>query len=100
MIEHLCNAGQIQGEGSVVFGVQTILIWTLALGTFDTLTIIQNKLEMRELWAPKLKGVKNSKNKSSNTTKVSFQTFKKKLLCCFVVVKVPRWFVEVLVAFL
>jgi hypothetical protein len=58
--------------------------------SFDTLTIVENGLEMRKLWPPKVKGVKNSKNKPSNTTKVNSRTPKKIFVCCFVAIRVQR----------
>jgi hypothetical protein len=39
-------------------------IWNSPLGTSNTLTIIENELEMRKLWPPKLKGVNNSKKQT------------------------------------
>jgi hypothetical protein len=41
------------------------------LGASNTLKIVENKLEMRKLWAPKVKGVKNSEKKPFNTTKAN-----------------------------
>jgi len=43
--------------------------WSPPLGASNTLRIVENKLEMRKLWPPKVKGVKNSKKKLLNTTK-------------------------------
>ncbi len=37
----------------------------------NTLRIIENGLKMKKLWPPKVKGVKNSKKKQLNITKVS-----------------------------
>jgi hypothetical protein len=54
-------------EGSVAFGVQNKL--EALLLAHLTLRIIEKKLEMRNLWPPKVKGVKNSKKKLLNTTK-------------------------------
>jgi len=45
---------------------------------------------MRKLWPPEVKGVKNSKKKSPNTTKANSQTPKKILVCYFVVIKVKK----------
>jgi len=36
------------------------------------------------------RGVKNSKNKPPNVTKASSETLKKKFICCFLVVRVPK----------
>jgi hypothetical protein len=40
------------------------------------------------------RGVKNLKNKPPNAAKANSQTPKKFFICCFVVVRVPRCFVE------
>jgi hypothetical protein len=40
--------------------------------------------------APQNRRVKNPKNKPPNVTKASSQTPAKLLICCFVVVRVPR----------
>jgi hypothetical protein len=53
------RAGQIQGEGSVVSGVQTKLEPLLLVHL--TRTIIGNRLEMRKLQPPKVKGQKLKK---------------------------------------
>jgi hypothetical protein len=39
------------------------------IDTFDRLKIVKNEGELRKLQAPKVEGVKNSKNKTSNATK-------------------------------
>jgi hypothetical protein len=44
----MLKAGQIQGEGFVVSGVLTKLEPS-SLATFETLTIVKNRLEMRKL---------------------------------------------------
>jgi hypothetical protein len=62
------RAGWIQGEGSIISGVQTTTYLTPPLGAFDTLTIIENRLEIRKLSPPKVKGVRNLKKQI--TTKV------------------------------
>jgi len=46
------------------------------------------------------RGVNNSKNKWPNVTKASSQTPKKILVCCFVAIRVQKWFVELQVALL
>jgi len=48
------------------------------------LTIVENILEMRKLWPPKVKGSRIQKIKPLSTTKVGFQTFN--FLICFNVV--------------
>jgi hypothetical protein len=58
----------------------------LLLGAFEAQKIIKNKLEMRKLRPPKVKGVKNSNNKttepyktwSPNTKKIPCLSF-----CCY-----------------
>jgi hypothetical protein len=54
----LKHAGRIQEEHSIVSGVQS-KTWTPLLGASDTLTIVENWLEMRKLRPPKVKGVWN-----------------------------------------
>jgi hypothetical protein len=49
------NAGWIQGDCFVAFGIQTKFEPLL----FMHLKIVQNELEMRKLQPPKVKGVKN-----------------------------------------
>jgi hypothetical protein len=39
------------------------------LGASNTLRIVENRLDTRKLWPPKVKGVKNSTKKLLNTTK-------------------------------
>jgi hypothetical protein len=51
-------------ECSIAFDVETKLE-PLMLGTSNTSTIIENELEMRKLWPPKVKGVNNSKKKTT-----------------------------------
>ncbi len=45
---------------------------TSPLGTSNTITIIENRLEMRKLWPFKVKGVKNSKNQTPKHYKGQF----------------------------
>jgi hypothetical protein len=59
-------AGQIQGEASVIFGVETKLE-PPPFDASDILKISENGFKMRKLWPPKLKRVKNFKKQ--NTTK-------------------------------
>jgi hypothetical protein len=47
-------------------------------------------MEWRKLWPFKIKGVKNSENKSSNATKVDSQTPTKFLVCCFVAIRIQN----------
>jgi hypothetical protein len=60
----------IQGEGSIVFGSNKT--WTPFLGTFDTLKIIQNGLEMNKLRPPKLEGSRTQKSQTTKHYKASF----------------------------
>jgi len=46
--------------------------WTFPLGTCNTLTIVENILEMRKLRLPKVKGLKNSKNQITKHYKGQF----------------------------
>jgi len=68
--------------------------WTPLLGASDTLTIVKNSLEMTKLRSPKVKGVKNSKNQTTEHYKAQFLNTKKFFLCCSVAIRVPQWFVK------
>jgi hypothetical protein len=48
----------IQGEGSIVFDVQTKQSFILV---YMTLKIVKNEIKLRKLWPPKAEEVKNSK---------------------------------------
>jgi len=63
----MLKAGWIQGESLVVFGVQTKFEPFLLIS--GALKIIKNKIKLRKLQPPKVKEVKNSKNKSPNATR-------------------------------
>jgi len=79
------RAGWIQGEGSIVSGVQKKL-QPLFLAAYDTLTIFEKGLEMRKLQPPKVKGVKNSKNQATQHYQNQFLNTQKNpcmLLCCY-----------------
>jgi len=60
------------------------------IGAFRALKIIKNEIELKKLWAPKVKGVKNSKKKPLNVTKTSSQTPKKILVCCSIDIRIQR----------
>ncbi len=62
----MLRAGQIQGEGSIVFGVQTKLE-PLLFGASDKLTSRKNGLEMRKAQPLKGKGVKELKKTNHQT---------------------------------
>ncbi len=66
---------------------------------FSALKIVKNGIELKKLWPFNRRG-QNFKKKPPNTTKVGSQTPKKFLVCCFVVVKVQKQFVELQVALL
>jgi hypothetical protein len=71
--------------------------WSPPLSASNTIRIVENGLEMRKLWSPKVKGVKNSKKtiegRFLNTQKVRF-------MLVFFVIKAPIWFVELQLALL
>jgi hypothetical protein len=57
--EHLSVQGRPDPrEGSAVSGVKK-KNWTSPHGASDTLTIVENGLEIKKLWPPKVHGVKN-----------------------------------------
>jgi hypothetical protein len=95
--EHLSALGRqagVEGRASLV------LVSKQNLDTSDTLTIVENGLEIRKLWPHKVKGSRTQKNKPHNTTKAGSQTPKKFLVCCFVASRVQRLFVKFHVALL
>jgi hypothetical protein len=57
--------------------------WILPLVAFNTLTIVENRLKMRMLWAPKIKGVKNSKEQTTKHYKYQFPDTQKVLYMLF-----------------
>ncbi len=60
--------------------------WTYPLGESNTLTIVQNKLEMRKLLPPKVKESKNLKKQTTKHYKGRFLNTQKIpciLLCCY-----------------
>jgi hypothetical protein len=59
-------------QGKALLLLMSIKNSKLPLGTSNTLRIVKNKLKMRKLWPPKVKGVKNFKKNPLNTTKASF----------------------------
>jgi hypothetical protein len=61
------RTGQIQGEGFLVFGVQTKLEPLLLAHL--TLKIVKNGLEMKKFWPFKVKGSRTKKNRPPNSTK-------------------------------
>jgi hypothetical protein len=67
LTEHLSIQGRPDPRGGLHSNVQK----NSNPSSFDTLTIVENGLKMRKLWPPKVKGVKNSKNKPPNIRKVS-----------------------------
>ncbi len=66
------------------------MIYKTSSDTYNVLTIIENKLKMRKLQAPKVKGVQELKKTNHQTTKADSQTFKKFLVCCYVVIRVEK----------
>jgi hypothetical protein len=69
--------GQIQGEGSIFLVFKQI--GTPSISAFNALKIINHIIELKKLWAPKVEGMKNSKNKPPNDIEVNSQTPKKSL---------------------
>jgi hypothetical protein len=64
--------------------------WTPLLGTFVTLKIFKNGSEMRKLQHLKVGG---SRTEIKQTTK-QFPNTPKFFVCCYVAIRVQRWFVE------
>jgi hypothetical protein len=75
--------------------------WTSPLEASHTLTVVESGLEMRKLGPLKIKRSRtHKKNKPLNITKVNSWTPKNFLLCCYVVIRVQRWFLEFQMALL
>jgi len=68
----------------VVFNIQK-KTWTLPNGTFGTLKFVENKVDLKKLQPPKVKGIENFKTQPLNTTTP---------------IRIQRWFVELQVVFL
>jgi hypothetical protein len=49
--------------------------------------MVKKGIKLKKLWPPKVEGVKNSKKKPLNITKVNSQTPKEFLVCCYVVTR-------------
>ncbi len=95
MTKHLSAQGRLDPRGGLCCFWCPNKTWTPPpLGASGTLTIVENGLEMRKLRSPKVKGVKNSKNKPPNATKASFLTPKQFSVCCSVAIRLPRWLVD------
>jgi hypothetical protein len=79
--EHLSTQGRPDPRGGLRCSWCPNQTSTSSLNASDALKIIKNRLKLRKLWPPKLKGVKNSKNKITEQQKASSQTLKNFLLC-------------------
>jgi hypothetical protein len=84
----LLRAGQIQGEGFIVFGVQTKLEPFLSVS--DALKIVKKGSRFEKVTTPQSRGSQKLKNKSLNTTMAGSQSSKKFLVYCSVVIRVQR----------
>jgi hypothetical protein len=100
VIEHLSALGRSDPRGGLRCFLCSHKTWTPLLGASDTVTIVENGLEMWKLWPPKVKRVKISKIQIIKHCKASSQTFKNFFVCCFVAIRVQRWFVEIWVTLL
>jgi hypothetical protein len=65
-----------------------------ALGTFDTLIIVEKTNYKWKSYSPKLKGVKNSKKQTIKHYKGWFPNTKKLLCMLLCYIKIQKWFVE------
>jgi hypothetical protein len=66
--DHLSSQGRPDPRGGLFYFLFPNKTWTPPLGTSETLTIVWNRLEMRKLWAFK---VKRSRTKKTNHPKDS-----------------------------
>jgi hypothetical protein len=57
------TALKYNSQGRVLLLLVSKKILSPSLDTSNTLRIVENRLEMRNLWPPKVKGVKNLKKK-------------------------------------
>jgi hypothetical protein len=62
--------------------------------------MVENRLEMRKLSPPKVKGVKNSKKQITKHYKSQFSNTQKIPRMLYVAIRVWKWFVELQVALL
>jgi len=73
------NVLECNSQGRVLLILVSKQTWSLPLGASNIIRIVKNGLEMRKLWSPKVKGVRNSKKTIEhyegqflNTQKVPF----------------------------
>jgi hypothetical protein len=92
--KHLSARGRPNPKGGFHF------FWCPTLGASKALKIIKNELKMRKLQPLKVKGVKNSKKQITEHYKAGSQRPKKFFICCFVPIRVQRWFVKLKMALL
>ncbi len=64
--------------------------WTPFFSAFENTNNNWKWIRNEKVTTPQNKSFKKSKNKPLNTTKASSQTPKNFLVCCFVVIKVPK----------
>ncbi len=96
MIEHLNVQGRLDLRGGLHCFQSPNKTWTPPFSAFDSLTIVENKLEMIKLWPPKVKGVKNSKKTNHQTLPQFIPKHSKNSLYIALLqpIRVQRWFVE------
>ncbi len=95
MIEHLSIQSKLDPRRAMLVLVSK-KTWTSLIGDRSKTPIFfKNGVELRKLQPPKIEGVKNSKRKTTKHYKDRFlNTQKNSFYVCFVVIKVPRWFVK------
>ncbi len=98
MTKHLSAQGRPDPRGGLCCFWCPNKTWTPPLGASDTLTIVENALEMRKLQPPKVKGMKNAKKQTIKSYQSQFpntQAILCMLLCYF---RLPIWFVKLQVS--
>jgi hypothetical protein len=61
VIEHLNAQGKQDRKGGLYFFWCQNKTWTPPIGTYGTQKIVKNGIELKKLWPPKIKEVKNFK---------------------------------------
>ncbi len=99
VIEHFSNQGGLDPKGGLCCFCCPKQTWTPRIGAYGTLKIVKHGIELKKIRSPKIERSRTQK-KPPNVTKANSRAPEKILVCCFVAIKVPRWFEELQVALL
>jgi len=72
VFKHLSIQGRLDPRGGFHCFWCPNKTWTLPIGTFGTLKIIKNGIELKKLWPPKIVGVQELKKTNHQTLQGSF----------------------------